>query len=145
MKRISRIFLIALIAALLQSCENVFHNDELDFMWRLDSVEYIDGVDFDGNTCSVESKEGLWLSFARDLVKIDDRNSYFRAIGILTDKGRQLDFDFSMYQEQDWPKIDSVLKSMGIDAKVSSFNITELNRKNLVLTGSKTILKLTKW
>ena len=145
MRRISRIFLIALIAALLQSCENVFHNDELDFMWRLDSVEYIDGVDFDGNTCSVESKEGLWLSFARDLVRIDDRNIYFRAIGILTDKGRQLDFDFSMYQEQDWPGMDSVLKSMGIDARISTFSITELNRKNLVLTGSKTILRLTKW
>ena len=145
MKRISKICLIALVAALLQSCENVFHNDELDFMWRLDSVEYIDGVDFDGNTCSVESKEGLWLSFARDLVKIDDRNSYFRAIGVLTEQGKQLEFDFTMYQEQDWPGVESVLKSMGIGAKTSTFTITELNRKTLVLTGSKTILKLTKW
>lgn len=145
MKRTGKIFLIMILTVLLHSCENIFHNDELDFMWRLDSVEYVDGVDFDGNACSIESKEGLWISFARDLVKVDDRNKYLCAIGVLTDQGDRLLFDFSMYQEQDWPGIDNVFKSMGIDARITTFSVTELNRKKLVLTGNKTILRLTKW
>ena len=133
-----------LAMVLLHSCENVFHNDKLDYLWRLDSVEYIDGVDLNGNACSKESKEGMWFSFARDLVKVENKNKEFCVIGILTDLGDQLTFDFSMYEDVQWAALNG-LKQMGIDAKVASFGVTELNSKELVLTGSKTVLRFTRW
>jgi len=145
MKRTGKIILLMLLMVLLHSCENVFHNDELDFLWRLDSVEFIDGLDFNGNECSKANMEGIWISFARDLVKVENKKTGFVVIGVLTEKDEQLTFDFSMYQEEEWPGTDYGLNQMGIEAKVSSFNITELSRKKLVLTGSKTILRLTKW
>lgn len=141
----ARRILLLLVTLFFLSCENVFHNDKLDFMWRLDSVEYIDGVDLNGNPCVKESKQGLWISFARDLVRIENKENEFSAIGILTDQGDKLVFDFSMYQEENWKGIDYGLKVMGIDSKVSTFNVTELNGKYLTLTGAKTVLKLTKW
>ena len=144
MKRTSITILIMLVMVLLHSCENVFHNDKLDYMWRLDSVEYIDGVDLNGNACSKESKEGVWFSFARDLVKVENKNKDFCVIGILTDYGDQLTFDFSMYEDVQWATLNG-LKLMGINAKVASFNVTELNSKEMVLTGSKTVLRFTRW
>ena len=77
----------ALFVALFLSCEDVFHNDALDYMWRLDSVEYSDSLDFYGRPCLEESKDGLWISFARDLVWLESSNSEFSAIGIFIDKG----------------------------------------------------------
>ena len=144
MRRISKIILIMLLTVLLHSCENVFHNDELDFMWRLDSVEYIDGVDLNGKACSQESPEGVWFSFARDLVRVEDKNSGFCVIGVLTDHGGQLTFDFTMYDEEKWGT-EYGLKQIGIESKVTSFNVTKLKGKELVLTGTKTILRFTKW
>ncbi len=144
MKRIGTTALIMLVMVLLHSCENVFHNDKLDYMWRLDNIEYIDGVDFNGNTCSIESTEGVWFSFARDLVKVEDKRSGFCVIGVLTDQGEQLSFDFSMYEDEQWATLNG-LKQMGMDAKVVSFNVTELNKKEMVLTGSKTVLRFTRW
>lgn len=144
MKRFVISLLLLTLVLSMDSCENVFHNDKLDFMWRLDSVEYLEGKDLYGNPCDVESKEGAWFSFARDLVEIENHKSLFSAIGVLTDKGNSLVFDFSMY-EDDWPGIEDGLKMLGIDAKVSQFSVTELNGKKMILTGSKTVLKFTKW
>ena len=143
MRRSAKYILLLLCMAAFISCENVFHNDRLDFLWRLDSVEYLSGYDFDGKPCRVEPKEGLWFSFARDLVEIENNRSEFAAIGILVDKGDTLVLDFSMYQE--WEVIMDGLRMMGMDSLVSTFCVTELNRKKLILTGDKTILNLTKW
>ena len=146
MNKVVNKILIVLTTVLLLSCENVFKNDKLDFLWRLDSVEYPDGYDLFGNPCEKENKEGLWFSFARDLVEIENNNnSLFSAIGIMKENGKTLTFDFSMYDEESWSGIDYGLKIMGIDSKVSTFTITELNGKTLVLTGSKTVLRFTKW
>ena len=144
MKKTGIKVIILIFMVLLQSCENVFHNDKLDYMWRLDSIEYIDGVDFNGNACSKESKEGVWFSFARDLVKVENKESAFGVIGILTDQGKQLTFDFSMYEDEQWSTLTN-LTQIGIDAKVALFNVTELNSKELVLSGSKTVLRFTRW
>lgn len=144
MKRAGITVLIMVLMILLQSCENVFHNDKLDYMWRLDSIEYIDGVDLNGNACTKESKEGVWFSFARDLVKVENRENAFGVIGILTDHGEQLTFDFSMYEDEQWATLTN-LTQIGIDAKVALFYVTQLNSKELVLTGSKTILRFTRW
>lgn len=144
MKRAGITVLIMVLMILLQSCENVFHNDKLDYMWRLDSIEYIDGVDLNGNECTKESKEGVWFSFARDLVKVENRENAFGVIGILTDHGEQLTFDFSMYEDEQWATLTN-LTQIGIDAKVALFYVTQLNSKELVLTGSKTILRFTRW
>ena len=137
--------LTVLLAVSCLSCEDVFKNDKLDFLWRLDSVEYLDGLDLYGKTIDKETKENMWFSFARDLVEIEDNSSEFSAIGILTDKGNTLIFDFSMYDEENWAGITYGLKKAGIDSKVSTFTVTELNNKKLVLTGRKTVLRLSKW
>ena len=142
MKRL-RLILILICLLSIMSCENVFHNDKLDFLWRLDSVEYLDGKDFYGNPCKKEPKSGFWFSFSRDLIEIENGNSQFKAIGILKDSGDVLVFDFSMYQ--DWPVIMDGLRMMGMDSLVSVFNVTELDRRKLILTGSKTVLELTRW
>lgn len=144
MKRIGIIILMMLAMVLLHSCEKVFHNDKLDFLWRLDSVEYTDGVDFNGKTCSIECPEGGWFSFARDLVRVEDKRSGFCVIGVLTDQGGQLTFDFTMYEDEKWGT-EYGLRQMGIESKVTSFRVTQLNGKELVLTGTKTILRFTKW
>ena len=143
-KSLFKIFAILFVVSLL-SCENVFHNDALDFMWRLDSVEYLDSLDFYGKPCIKESKEGLWFSFARDLVWLESSNSKFSVIGILIDKGDYLVLDFSKYDEQNWRGIDYGLNLFGIGSKIATFNVTELNRKHMTLTGRKTVLRFTKW
>lgn len=136
---------VLILMVLLQSCENVFHNDKLDYMWRLDSLEYPDGVDLLGNTCSKQSIEGAWFSFARDLVKVEDKRSGLCIIGVLTENEDRLTFDFSMYNEDNWQPIDDDLKLIGIKDKVSTFNVIELKGGKLVLEDSKVILRLTKW
>lgn len=136
---------VLILMVLFQSCENVFHNDKLDYMWRLDCLEYTDGVDLFGNTCSKQSIEGAWFSFARDLVKVEDKRSGLCIIGVLTENGDKLTFDFSMYNEDNWQPIDNELKQIGIKDKISAFNVVELKGGKLVLEDSKVILRLTKW
>lgn len=145
MRRLATIVLSGFLVLLCFSCENVFHNDDLDFLWKLDRVEYPDGMDLSGKPCTFENKDSLWFSFARDLVMVEDKKSHFSAIGILKDNGNTLSFDFSMYDEENWYGIDFGLKKMGIDSKETTFYVTELNRKHLVLTGSKTVLRLSRW
>ena len=135
--------LMGVSVMLLLSCENVFHNDKLDYMWRLDCVEFIDGKDFDGNDAGPETKSGCWFSFARDLVELDNRNSYFQAIGVLTDNGNDLTLDFSMCGNME--NLDGELKRMGLGSRVERFQISTLDSKSLVLTGSKTRLSFTRW
>lgn len=142
MKRLRIILFLAFVLPVM-SCENVFHNDKLDYMWRLDSVEYPEGTDLFGRPCRKESKSGFWFSFSRDLVEIENQNSQFKAIGILKDDGDELTFDFSMYS--DWPVIMDGLRMMGMDSLVSTFRVLELNRKNMILSGRKTVLELTRW
>ena len=145
MRRTVRIFLLTLFVVSLLGCENVFHNDKLDYLWRLDEVEYLDGTDFSGNPCARESKKDLWFCFTRDLVMIENKSNDFSAIGVLTDQGETLVFDFSMYDEQDWPDIVTNLNTAGLDSKVPTFHVSELNRKTMVLTGVKTVLTFTRW
>ncbi len=145
MRRFTVLVLLLTLVLSMDSCENMFHNDKLDYLWRLDSVEYPDGKDLFGNPCNLESKEGIWFSFARDLVMIENNNSEFSAIGILTDNGKTLVLDFSMYDESNWAGIDYGLKITGLAAKVSTFTVTKLKGKELILTGDKTILRMTKW
>lgn len=135
--------LMVLSAVIMLSCENVFHNDKLDFMWRLDSVEYIDGKDFDGNNAVSEAKSSCWFSFARDLVELDNRNSYFQAVGVLTDHGNALTLDFSMCGNIE--NLDGELRRMGLGTRTERFEVSTLDSKKLVLTGSKTRLSFTKW
>ncbi|MBR4842611.1 MAG: lipocalin-like domain-containing protein [Bacteroidaceae bacterium] len=138
-----RYLIMAVSAMILLSCENVFHNDRLDFMWRLDTVEYLDGKDFDGNSVNEENRSGCWFSFARDLVEIDNRNSYFEAIGILTDDGDYLTLDFSMCGNVE--NLDSELRKLGLGSRKERFQVNTLDGSRLVLTGNKTRLSLTKW
>ncbi|MBR6369718.1 MAG: lipocalin-like domain-containing protein, partial [Bacteroidaceae bacterium] len=90
-----------------------------------------------------ETKSGCWFSFARDLVELDNRNSYFQAIGVLTDHGDALTLDFSMCGNME--NLDAELKRMGLGSRQERFQISTLNGKSLVLTGNKTRLSFTRW
>ncbi|MCQ2064486.1 MAG: lipocalin-like domain-containing protein [Bacteroidaceae bacterium] len=138
-----RILTVLFLAAALVSCENVFHNDSLDFMWRLDRIEFAGGTDFDGNACSARSVSGLWVSFARDLVEIQNSNDYFGTIGILTEYGDSLRLDFSMCADE--TGLDAELKEFGIGSRISTFCKTRLDREGMTLSGDRTTLYFTRW
>lgn len=134
---------ILLLTLVFVSCENVFHNDSLDFMWRLDRIEYSGGTDFEGNVCDGLSTQGLWVSFARDIIEIEDKNTYFSSIGIQTEFGDSIKFDFTMCTNQG--ALDFELHKFGIPSHISAFCKTTLNKKNMVLTGEKSTLYFTRW
>lgn len=131
------------MAFALVSCENIFHNDSLDFMWRLDKVEFPDGIDLYGNACKEQLKEGLWISFARDLVEIDNNNSYFSTVGLQTEYGDSIRFDFSMCTNE--TTLDAELRQFGIPSRVTAFYKTCLDKKKMILKGDRTTLYFTKW
>lgn len=142
MNKTTRYIVLLFFSLTILSCENVFHNDRLDFMWRLDSVEFVDGKDFEGNSCDIVYTSGVRFSFARDLLEVESDKRYLRTFGVLTDNGNCLSFDFSMCVETN---IDDELRLIGIGSRKTVFEVTLLDGNNLILTGDKTILRFTRW
>lgn len=141
--KIKTVFLLTVL--LLASCENVFHNDRLDYMWRLDKVEYADGHDFDGNACDVELKSRHWASFARDIVVLEKygESDTCGVYGVFRENADSIFLDFSIWT--DTASINLKLKSFGIGTVCSGFKLEMPDRKSLVLSGDRTNLYLTRW
>ena len=116
-------------------------------MWRLDKVEYPDGRDFDGNVCSMEPKDSIWFSFARDLIEICLQQPQ-GPIGIMTRISDSIFIDYSIYigaSDYNQDELLSRLRKCGIPSLKSSFRIDLPDRKSLVLSGDRSVLFLTKW
>lgn len=135
-------FLWALIALLsLSSCESVFPDDNLDNYWRLRTIEYKSGYNFQGVACQKENVTDFMFGFARHLVEVDKVSSHFYKHGVTTVFGDSIRLDFSTYQTD----VADSLKLCGVDSLVTVFRMDYPNKNRLELSNSKVVLSLEKW
>lgn len=130
------------------SCDKAFPNDDLDYMWRMDSISFLKGVDFNGNECTGLKKGDVWYCIARDLVEIRSNNSPRGPIGVITEKEDSLNFDFTMYRSDDASKNNEMLwtlRSCGLQDYLTTYRIEELGSGKMVLSDSRARLFFTRW
>jgi len=134
---IKRLIYLLLLLPVLSACEHAFPNDDLDFYWRLKSVEYASGetVQVDGD---------VMFGFARHMVLIEDLKNNFTRHGVTVDTGDSLKLDFSMYPDKETPYILTGLGRWGIDSTVTVFKV-EYPKDRLILSNDKVVLRLRKW
>lgn len=128
------------------SCTSAFPNDELDYMWRLDRIQYLSGYDFEGNTADEVHKEDVWFSFARSVIEIRDHVPYGYA-GIAILNSNKLTIDYSMYEgteDYDFEHICTTLRNNGIYSTVTEFNIECLTSDQLILSDGNCRLYFTR-
>lgn len=123
------------------SCESAFPNDDLDYYWRLDRIEYRDGVDFKGESCQYKDVDNIMFGFARHIVLIE-APGLSQQHGITTQAGDSITLDYSIYNN---PKLVNKLQECGLDSVVSTFKLEFPDNKKMVLSGRKTILRFRKW
>lgn len=139
------IFLIMCLSALAVSCDKVFPNDRLDFLWRLDRICFLNGTDFDGKECRERTAENVWYGFARDLVEVRC-NAPAGRIGVLTDYGDSLRFDFSMYDSDSiHAELLDELHRCGLRDIVSTHSVEKLEGGEMILSDGTVRLFFTKW
>lgn len=143
LKKLLKGLMCIVVASALCACENVFHNDRLDFMWRLDSVKFVEGTDLAGQPCTEREMQRVYFSFARDLVEVERLDNSFGVLGVLTDETDALKLDFSMCQSV--ADLEENLHYCGIPQLVTTFKVDRLDSKKMVLSCDKTILSFTKW
>jgi len=137
--------LICLLVCMLSSCNNLFWDDELDFQWRLDAVEYTAGVDFDGNPAGKVEKSKCWLSMGRNLAYFENMSGSgeFHIYGSFETFADSIRFDFTAHTNQQ--SIVDKLSVFGLNSVVSSFRISSVDNRNMVLSGDSTTLYFTRW
>ena len=131
-----------LATAVLSGCmEKAFPNDDLDFYWRLDRIEYRDGKDFQGQPCQSKDVDNIMFGFARHIVLIE-APGLSQQHGITTETGDSIKLDYSIYNN---PALKGPLQDCGLDSVVSVFRIEYPDRQRMVLSGKKTVLRFRKW
>lgn len=131
-----------LATAVFSGCmEKAFPNDDLDFYWRLDRIEYRDGVNFQGTPCEYKDVDDIMFGFARHIVLIE-APGLSQQHGITTETGDSIKLDYSIYNN---PALKGPLQDCGLDSVVSVFRIEYPDRQRMVLSGKKTVLRLRKW
>ena len=95
---LSALMLVALVMCI-GSCECAFPDDRQDFYWRLDRIEYKDGVNFRGDSCTSENIDNTMFGFARHIVLIEDLTRGFSRHGVTTEFGDSIKLDYSMYDD----------------------------------------------
>lgn len=121
--------------------EHAFPNDDLDFYWRLDGIEYRDGVNFQGAPCEYKDVDNIMFGFARHIVLIE-APGLSQQHGITTETGDSITLDYSIYNN---PALKDKLQECGLDSIVSTFKLEFPDRKRMVLSGKKTVLRFRKW
>jgi len=135
------VLLVAVSAVGLSSCEKAFPNDKLDFYWRLDKIEYRDGMDFSGNPCQSKDVDNIMFGFARHIVLIE-APGLAQQHGVTTEFEDSIRLDYSVYNN---PGLVNQLQKCGLDSLVSTFKLEFPDRQHMVLSGKKTILSFRKW
>ena len=131
-----------LVLAVCSGCmEKAFPNDELDFYWRLDRIEYKDGVNFKGDTCEYKDVDNIMFGFARHIVLIECPG-LSQQHGITTEFDDSIRLDYSIYNN---PALKDKLQECGLDSVVSVFKLEFPDRKSMVMSGKKTVLRFRKW
>lgn len=143
MKRFLYITALSMLTlAVCSGCmEKAFPDDDLDFYWRLDRIEYRDGKDFQGQSCQSKDVDNIMFGFARHIVLIE-APGLSQQHGITTETGDSIKLDYSIYNN---PALKDRLQDCGLDSVVSVFRIEYPDRQRMVLSGKKTVLRFRKW
>lgn len=124
-----------LTTAVFSGCmEHAFPNDDLDFYWRLETIERKGGA--------VETVPNTMFGFARHIVLIEDISRGFSRHGITTDTGDSIKFDYSIYS--DTALLMTNLRYCGIDSIVTTFRV-QYPKGGLILSNDNVVLTLKKW
>ena len=121
--------------------EHAFPNDDLDFYWRLDRIEYKDGLNFKGESCDYKDIDNIMFGFARHIVLIE-APGLSQQHGITTEFNDSIRLDYSIYNN---PALKDKLQECGLDSVVSVFKLEFPDRKSMVMSGKKTVLRFRKW
>lgn len=121
--------------------EKAFPNDDLDFYWRLDRIDFKDGRDFQGQECDYKTVDNIMFGFARHIVLIE-APGLNQQHGITTEFQDSIRLDYSVYNN---PTLAGQLQKCGLDSIVSTFKLEFPGRGRMVLSGKKTILRFRKW
>lgn len=121
--------------------EKAFPNDDLDFYWRLDRIDFKDGRDFQGQECDYKTVDNIMFGFARHIVLIE-APGLNQQHGITTEFQDSIRLDYSVYNN---PTLAGQLQKCGLDSIVSTFKLEFPDRGRMVLSGRKTILRFRKW
>ena len=121
--------------------EHAFPNDDLDFYWRLDRIEYKDGLNFKGESCDYKDIDNIMFGFARHIVLIE-APGLSQQHGITTEFNDSIRLDYSIYNN---PALKDKLQECGLDSVVSVFKLDFPDRKSMVMSGKKTVLRFRKW
>ena len=132
--RVLTAFSLLMMAVLAVSCEHAFPNDDLDFYWRLETIERKGGA--------VETVPNTMFGFSRHIVLIEDISRGFSRHGITTDTGDSIKFDYSIYP--DTAKLMINLRYCGIDSIVTTFRV-QYPKGGLILSNDNVVLTLKKW
>ena len=135
------VFLLLVLALCTGCMEHAFPNDNLDFYWRLDRIEYKDGINFKGESCEYKDIDNIMFGFARHIVLIE-APGLSQQHGITTEFDDSIRLDYSIY---DNPTLKDKLQECGLDSIVSTFKLEFPDRKSMILSGKKTILRFRKW
>ena len=132
-----KLVMAVLFSCILCSCESVFPNDEIDFLWRLDGVEKSGELH---QTCN------YWMSLARHIAVFEGNASsagYAQAFASFYDSFDSLFFDFSMCA--DTALTMDLIGNFGMEDLEfrCSYDLPKSNK--LVLSGNGTVLYFTKW
>ena len=92
------ILVLSLAAAVVSCCEPAFPDDDLDFYWRLDRIEYRDGKDFQGQPCEFRDVDNIMFGFARHIVLIE-APGLSKQHGITTATADSIKLDYSIYND----------------------------------------------
>ena len=132
--KIKRIIYMLLLLPLISACEHAFPNDDLDYYWRLQTIE---------RAGRVETVDSVMFGFARHIVMVENYSSNgFTLHGVTTDTADSLRLDFSMYPDS--VSVLPGLRRCGIDSVVITFR-AEYPKDRLVLSNDKVVLRFRKW
>ncbi|MCQ2083199.1 MAG: lipocalin-like domain-containing protein [Bacteroidaceae bacterium] len=139
------VVLLMLLSCILCSCDKMFPNDRLDYMWRLDGIEYTSGYDLDGNECDYAAADYCWMSLARHLSTFEGMTyeGYSQTFGQFVERQDSIFFDFSMFP--DTTLTMAVIRNFGMESMRPHFSYRLPHRNRLVLKGDSTVLYFSKW
>lgn len=145
---------LILTVAFLSSCNPVFPDYELDNFWKLNQIEYKNGVDFVGNECTVVRADSIYFGFARSLIQIQNLSDTahslehgFSKFGQILYTGDSLRIDYSVYTDKDtnMPLLLKSLRLCGVENYVTTYSVDKLDNKELILSNEKVILNFKRW
>ncbi len=125
---------LLVLSVLAVSCEHAFPNDDLDFYWRLETIER--------KGMPIENVSNTMFGFSRHMVLIEDISRGFSRHGITTDTGDSIKFDYSIYP--DTATLKTSLRYCGIDSVVTTFGV-QYPKGGLILSNDNVVLMLKKW